>query len=246
MAGTWPRGALRVGAALVSPTWMTKSLATLAAARSVAVTRIVRSPTAALSGVPTNRPVAGKKVSQIGSGAGSPPAVSWTALRVRTSPASGSTKVPAGTAKTKGSPSSACWSTSGVTSSGGSFVPSTSRPKTSATAVPAPSVAVTRTSRVPTSSLPGVPAKPAAAGSKASQAGSGLPSERSAARVTGGCPPSKVLAARARAKGTSSVACWSATGWATTRSPAAAGATVRRKTEATASPPASVAVMRSA
>jgi hypothetical protein len=63
-----------------------------------------------------------------------------------------------------------------VRSSGASLVLAVASEKVSSTLPPCGSVAVTLTSRLPTSSLPGVPAKVRVAASKLSQAGSAEPS----------------------------------------------------------------------
>ena len=76
------------------------------------------------------------------------------------------------------------------------------------------SVAVSRTSIVPASASPGVPAKVRAAVSKVSQAGSGAPLARAASKssVSPASTSAKASGGRAKAKGTPRVAAWSAIG----------------------------------
>ncbi|MBG0749265.1 hypothetical protein Q7O_003217 [Pectobacterium carotovorum subsp. carotovorum PCCS1] len=136
---------------------------------SLAVTLMLRVPTSLLPGVPVKVPVAGLKVSQLGSGE----PLANVALSVSVSP-SGSVKVPAGTVKFR-LPSCATLCAGIVAETiGASLTLVIVRLKVVLTEA-LPSLAMTLMLRVPTSALPGVPEKVPVAELKVSQPGSAEP-----------------------------------------------------------------------
>src|SRR3989337_2432496 len=162
---------------LLTVTW--KSWVALALEVAVAGTGISRLPTSPLSGVPEKVLVAGSKLSQAGSGLPS----ARLADRLRLSPASTSLKLAAGTVKLKPASSVLAWSEISTEATGASLMLAMLIVKFWEALAPDVSVAVTRTASAPTSSFKGVPEKLLVAGSKLSQAGSGLPSASVADRV---------------------------------------------------------------
>src|SRR3990170_3424039 len=167
------------GASLTLATLTVKSWVAVAPAVSVAVTRISRLPTSSLAGVPEKVWLAASKLSQAGSGLPS----ARLADRLRLSPASTSLKLAAGTVKLKPASSVLAWLEISTEATGASLMLAMLIVKFWEALAPDVSVAVTRISRLPTSPLSGVPEKVLVAGSKLSQAGSGLPSARLAERL---------------------------------------------------------------
>nr|POW29340.1 hypothetical protein PB20LOC_00728 [Pectobacterium parmentieri] len=162
-------GVPTTGASLTLVTVRLKSVYTEALLPSVAVMRIDRLPTSALTGVPEKVPVAVLKVSQLGNGE----PLASVALRVRVSP-SGSVKVPAGMMKFRLPSCATLCAGIGVATTGASLALVTVRLKVVLIDAPL-SLAMTLMLRGPTSALPGVPEKVPVAELKVSQLGSGEP-----------------------------------------------------------------------
>ena len=152
-------------------TVMRNSSETAAPAESVAVTRTSIAPTSAFSAMPLKVRVGASKLSQPGRAA---PLLS-VAVWLSVSPTSTSAKVPAPKVKLKAASSVTVWSASGSATVGMSLLLSTVTRKSSDTAAPAESVAVTRRSIAPTSAFSGVPLKVRVVASKLSQDGRAAP-----------------------------------------------------------------------
>ena len=140
------------------------------ASPSLAVTLMLRVPISPLAGVPEKVPVAGLKLSQLGSAEPS----ACVALSVSVSP-SGSLKVLPGTVKLSALPCAIVCAGIGVASTGASLTLVIVRLKAVLTEA-SPSLAVTLMLRLPTSPLAGVPEKVPVAVLKLSQLGSAEPS----------------------------------------------------------------------
>ncbi len=108
-------------------------------------------PASSLRGVPENASMAGSKVSQCGNADPS----SSRAARVRRSSRSLSENIAAGSVTRSSSPSKACTSWAGSTSTGARLASSTTISNSSETLAPYASMAVTRSWNVPASAPPG-------------------------------------------------------------------------------------------
>ena len=144
---------------------------------SVAMTRTTIVPIWASPGLPVKRRLAASKDSHGGS---ADPSASVAAYR-SVSPASASVKVPAGGSSRKSAPSMASWPAIGRLSTGASLTLATLSTNSSNAPAPAASVAVTRISILPTSTLAGVPLNVRVLASNASQDGKAPPKDWRAA-----------------------------------------------------------------
>ena len=167
----WAASAVANGVSLMLTIVNTKSCVALAPAASVANTRSVRLPTSALVGVPLKLRLVASNVNQPGNGA---PLVS-VADQTSVSPVSMSAKAAAGKLRLNPLSSMVSWLPTGVAAVGASLTLTTTSTMSCAALAPATSVARTRSVRLPTSALVGVPLKLRLVASNVSQVGSAAP-----------------------------------------------------------------------